>query len=114
MPQPLRISVLLTLGGHCLLSMEVFSAYMKHVVAFIHRSKCVRRSPISVWCLLGALFRGGFVEAEDEGPVGTRLNEQVPPCRFLGETMRSGRRGMVARPRILLASLDCSDAPGSV
>ncbi|KAL0655743.1 hypothetical protein Bca4012_076327 [Brassica carinata] len=62
MPQPLRISVLLTFGGHCLLSMEVFSASMKHVVAFIHRRKWVHRSPISVWCLLGALFRGGFVE----------------------------------------------------
>ena len=60
MPQPLRISVLLTFGGHCLL-LEVFTASMKHVVAFIHWSKCVRRSPISVGCLLGALFRGGFV-----------------------------------------------------
>ncbi|KAF2541333.1 hypothetical protein F2Q68_00032596 [Brassica cretica] len=72
--------------------MEVFSASMKHVVSFIHWGKCVRRSPISVWCLLGALFRGGFVEAEDEDPVGTRFSEQVQPCRFLGETMRSGRR----------------------
>ncbi|KAL0684134.1 hypothetical protein Bca4012_050982 [Brassica carinata] len=62
MPQSLRISVLLTFGGYCLLSMKVFSASMKHVVAFIHWRKCVRRSPISVWCLLGALFRGGFVE----------------------------------------------------
>ena len=62
MPQPLQISVLLTFGGHCLLSMEVFSAFMQHVVAFNHWRKCVWRSPISVWCLLGALFRGGFVE----------------------------------------------------
>ena len=41
MPQPLQISVLLTFGGHCLLSMEVFSASMKHVVIHPLEQMCL-------------------------------------------------------------------------